>query len=227
MSVMLNEHDYLKQHNVVQLFDELTAALLNKKPEEPTGFIIDWLKTKCPGPTYKINTSNENKFKEFQRMFAKCGANLEATKVDLDEIDAAPELVVAHKATAVGEGVIVEDTQLDVEGADVGVNVRWLMDKLDQYEGRGATWTVLMGIRKGSNVEIFRGVVKGKIVKPRVDSNFGFDPIFQPEGRDKTLAEDKPDDVNARWFAIENLVKGKVYETKAPIEKWDGPWQKH
>lgn len=29
----------------------------------------------------------------------------------------------------------MEDTQLDVEGADVGVNVRWLMDNLGQFEG--------------------------------------------------------------------------------------------
>ena len=51
--------------------------------------------------------------------------------------------------------------------------------------------------------------------------------LFRRPDASCCLISSPQDDVNARWFAIENLVKGKVYETKAPIEKWDGPWQKH
>lgn len=224
MNVMPNEHDYLKQHNVVQLFDDLTAALLSDKPSEPTGFIIDWLKNKCP-TTLKINTGNKNKFKEFSRMFAKHGITLESTAIDLREIDSTPENVVAHKATAVGDNVIVEDTQLDVEGQDVGVNVKWMLANLEQFEGKKATWTVLMAVKKMGMVEIYKGVVEGKIVKARGPEGFGFDPIFEPLGSDKTLAEDKPDDVNARWLAIDNLCKGNLYQKCKPIAEWDGKWQ--
>lgn len=48
--MQVNEHEYLRRHNVVQLFDDLTASLLQAKPDEPTGFIIDWLKKKACHP---------------------------------------------------------------------------------------------------------------------------------------------------------------------------------
>eukprot|EP01004_Peranema_trichophorum_P007316 NODE_6096_length_926_cov_38.305106_g5505_i0.p1 GENE.NODE_6096_length_926_cov_38.305106_g5505_i0~~NODE_6096_length_926_cov_38.305106_g5505_i0.p1 ORF type:complete len:223 (-),score=38.95 NODE_6096_length_926_cov_38.305106_g5505_i0:187-855(-) len=220
----MTEHEYLKQHNVVQLFDDLTAALLTDKPDEPTQFIIEWLKKRSPS-TMKINTSNQNKFKEFQRMFAKYGISLDSTAIDLKEIDSTPEKVVAHKATQVGDNIIIEDTQLDVEGADVGIHVRWLMDNLTEFEGRSATWRVLLGVKRGNVVEIYEGVIKGRIVRPRGSSNFGFDSIFEPLGRTKTLAEDKPDEVNARAMAIQNLAKGKIFAKHPPIFEWHGKWQ--
>ena len=34
----------------------------------------------------------------------------------------------------------------------------------------------------GASVEVFEGVVDGKIQAPRGDSDFGFDPVFQPDG---------------------------------------------
>jgi hypothetical protein len=46
---------------------------------------------------------------------------LARTAVDLAEIDASPLEVVAHKAAAAGAGVVIEDTSLDVAGADVEV----------------------------------------------------------------------------------------------------------
>lgn len=44
--------------------------------------------------------------------------------------------------------------------------------------GRRAVWTVLMGVKKGDLVYIYKGVVEGHIVKPRGDSNFGFGVCF-------------------------------------------------
>ena len=73
----------------------------------------------------RLNTSNENKYVEFKRMFASLGSlKLDRTAIDLPEIDATPVEVVAHKATSCGAGILIEDTSLDVEGEDVGVNVR-------------------------------------------------------------------------------------------------------
>ena len=66
--------------------------------------------------------------------------------MDLDEIDASPVEVVAHKATAAGVGVLIEDTSLDVDGADVGVNVRWIVDHIADFAGRAATWRVLIAV---------------------------------------------------------------------------------
>ena len=66
----------------------------------------------------------------------------------------------------------------------------------------------------------------GRIVKLRGDGNFGFDPIFEPEGSAQTLAEAKPDEVSARWRAIDGLAKGNMHSKVPPIAEWDGPWQK-
>ena len=110
-----------------------------------------------------INTSNDGKFTEFQRMFDKASGGsitLERTTIDLPEIDGTPVEVVANKAAAAGEGVLIEDTSLDVEGMDVGVNVRWLLDNLDKHEGSACTWRVLMGVLENNVVKVYRGEVQ-------------------------------------------------------------------
>jgi len=50
--------------------------------------------------------------------------------------------------------------------------------------------------------------VKGTIVEPRGETNFGWDPIFQPEGYTKTFAEMSADEKNSlsmRKLAAEKL----------------------
>lgn len=172
-----------------------------------------------------LNTSNAGKFEEFTRLFAQYGIPLTATHIDLPEIDADPVTVVAQKASNVPENVIVEDTSLEVEDAKVGINVRWLLDHLGDYEGKKATWTVLLAVRNGDIVTIYRGEVFGRIVASSGKNGFGFDPVFLPDGSDQTLAESKPDSVNARAKAVEALVKKQVYKQVPPIKEWHGKWQ--
>lgn len=174
---------------------------------------------------WKLNTSNLGKFEEFKRLFAKHGSSLEATHIDLAEIEADPISVVAQKASQLGENIIVEDTSLDIEGASVGVNIRWLLDHLSEYAGRRAVWTVLLAYRQGNEVLIYKGIIHGTIVKPRGSSGFGFDPVFLPNGATETLAESKPDQYNARAKAVESLVNGNIWKKHPTIEKWEGPWQ--
>ena len=54
---------------------------------------------------------------------------------------------------------------------------------------------------------------------------FSFDPIFEPEGSDKTLAEDKPDEVSARAKAVEAFVKDIPFAIVNPIFEWNGAYQ--
>jgi len=175
---------------------------------------------------WKLNTSNPGKFEEFKRLFAQNGSILEGSHFDLEEIDANPIQVVAHKASQLADNIVVEDSSLDVEGASVGVNIRWLLDQLSEYKGRKAEWIVLLAFRQGQEVYIYRGSVTGTIILPRGDGGFGFDPVFLPDGATKTLAESKPDMFNARAKAIEALIKGEIYSKHPLIEKWEGPWQK-
>lgn len=176
---------------------------------------------------WKLNTSNQSKFEEFKRLFVKYGYTLEATHVDLPEIDADPIHVIAHKASQLGENILVEDTSLNIEGVSVGVNIRWLLGHLSQYEGHKANWTVLLAYRQGNQVIIYKGEVLGTIVSPKGKAGFGFDPVFLPEGSSQTLAESKRDSFNARAKAVEALVKGTVWTKHPIIEDWEGPWQKN
>lgn len=176
---------------------------------------------------WKLNTSNLGKFEEFKRLFAQNGSDLDASHIDLEEIDADPIKVVAHKASQLAENVVVEDTSLDIEGASFGVNIRWLLDHLSEYKGRRAEWTVLLAYRQGKEIYIYKGSVSGSIVLPKGDGGFGFDPVFLPDGATETLAESKPDRFNARAKAVEALLKGNVYAKHPVIEKWEGPWQKN
>lgn len=175
--------------------------------------------------TWKLNTSNPGKFEEFRRLFAQYGSTLETSHFDLKEIDSDPIKVVAHKASQLGENIIVEDTSLDIEGASVGVNIRWLLDHLTEYAGRKAEWTVLLAVHQGNEIYIYKGSVSGTIVPPKGTAGFGFDPVFLPNGSTDTLAESKPDVFNARAKAVESLLKGDVWTKHSLIENWEGPWQ--
>lgn len=174
---------------------------------------------------WKLNTSHQGKYEEFKRLFALYGYALEGTHDDLDEIHAEPVLVIAHKASQVGEYVLVEDTSLFVEGEDVGVNVRWLLDHLPQLAGIKAIWKTHLAYRQGEHVYIYEGVVRGCIVPSRGQGGFGFDAVFMPEGSGQTLAEDKSDQVNARFLAVEALMNNKIYQVVPMINEWYGPWQ--
>ena len=107
------------------------------------------------------------------------------------------------------------------------VNVRWIIERMDEFAGKRAIWRVLLAVLRadGSKVDVFEGVVDGTIVPPRGDSDFGFDPVFQPAGSTATLAESKPDSTNARYLAVSNLVSRKISTTVAPISNWTGKWQ--
>ena len=62
------------------------------------------------------------------------------------------------------------------------------------------------------NIQLFEGIVKGNIIfEKRGQGGFGYDPIFIPEGYDKTFAE--LDDtikntISHRAIATQNFLNG-------------------
>lgn len=69
-------------------------------------------------------------------------------------------------------------------------NIDLLLENLEQHENRQAQFrTVITLILKGKEKQ-FEGIVKGEILKERVgEAGFGYDPVFQPEGYNRTFAE--------------------------------------
>ena len=65
-----------------------------------------------------------------------------------------------------------------------------------------------------NEVELFEGRVDGKIIEHRRGENgFGFDPVFVPNGFDKTFAEMSADDkkkISHRGRAVEKFLQ-KVF----------------
>lgn len=181
--------------------------------------------SRIPVP-WKLNTSNPNKLAEFRAFFALYGAELVSSDIDLDEIDDSDSLkVINQKASVLEELTLVEDTILEVENADIGSNVRWRLDQLDNCIGNKATWTTFLAYRQEDKIKIYRGCVNGTIVAPQGDQGFGFDKYFLPEGSTSTLAQAKPDRSNARKHAVDALLNNQLWQTVSPIYDWQGQWQ--
>jgi inosine/xanthosine triphosphate pyrophosphatase family protein len=183
---------------------------------------------------WKMNTSNPIKLEEFQWLFDAEGMEISFASVDQAEILADALQVIAHKASAFsGEGipVLVEDTSLEVEGADIGINIRWFEDRLDEYIGRRAVWRSFLAYRQGDHVFIFIGEVEGMLVPPPEGEAVKMDSVFQPLTQSEPLLMIERNSlevltqVSARARAALKLFQGHVSAVMPVIESWDGPWQ--
>jgi len=146
-------------------------------------------------------------------------------KLDLPEIQSLDlNEVVAHKvmeaAKHVTGPVLVEDTSLIFHalGRLPGPLIKWFLTELDNdglaklldgYDNRQATATVLFGYYDGFSLETFEGTMNGKVaLAPRGERGFGWDPIFIPEGHNKTWGEMTVEEQKAtsmRRLALEKL----------------------
>lgn len=80
---------------------------------------------------------------------------------------------------------------------------------LSEFKDKSSTVVCSIGYcEPGKEPVCIQGKVKGVIVPPRGKSNFGWDPIFQPDGHDKTFAEMAPEE------------KNKISHRKLALEKF-------
>jgi XTP/dITP diphosphohydrolase len=69
-------------------------------------------------------------------------------------------------------------------------NIEKLLSQLHGQKDRRAQFTTIIALCLGEETHIFKGVIKGMITNiPRGMNGFGYDPVFQAEGMDKTFAE--------------------------------------
>ena len=160
-------------------------------------------------------TSNENKLREAKEILGDRFI-IERLEIDLDEIQSIKaEEVIAHKINQAkkilaDKEFFVEDTCLYLgRDKDIGPLIKFFPKSriVKAYLGEEVEAVCTVGL---SNGEIFQGRVKGKIVEPRGNSNFGWDPIFQPDGYNQTFAEMTKEEKHAishRKQAFEKLLK--------------------
>ena len=136
------------------------------------------------------------------------------TKVDVHEIQSLDLREVAeYKAKEaqkiVGGTVLVEDTSLIFHALKnlPGPLIKWFLTTLDNeglcrlldgYKDRNATAQVCFALCDGEAVTFFEAEQKGTITQtPRGGRGFGWDPIFIPDGSEKTWGEMSIEEQNA------------------------------
>ena len=77
-------------------------------------------------------------------------------------------------------------------------NNRLLLRNLEGVANRRARFRTVISLLVGDEEHLFEGVVEGRIVeRERGAEGFGYDPLFVPDGCDRTFAEMSPDEKNA------------------------------
>jgi XTP/dITP diphosphohydrolase len=73
---------------------------------------------------------------------------------------------------------------------DSEANMARLLRELGENNDRKARFRTVIALIEQGNVHQFEGIVNGEIIRERRGGEgFGYDPIFQPDGYDKTFAE--------------------------------------
>ena len=123
---------------------------------------------------------------------------------DTLEANATEKSTTIHKIT--GENVFSEDTGLEVEslngepgvksaryageGRDFQANIDKLVEKMEGNENRSAQFRTVISLILNNQEFLFDGICKGQIIAEQKGlKGFGYDPIFVPEGSNKTFAE--------------------------------------
>lgn len=173
-------------------------------------------------PTITFITGNPSKAEQLARHL---DYPVEHRKIDLPEIQSLDlREIVEHKAREayrqVGTPVLVEDTSLIFHalGKLPGPLIKWFLTELDNeglcqllngYADRSATASVCVGLYDGTELHIFEGERKGTIAEsPRGERNFGWNPIFIPEGYTKTWGEmdlEEQKETSMRRIALKKL----------------------
>lgn len=178
-------------------------------------------------------TNNNNKVAEVRSILegkfkivslAEAGINIDIPEpFDTIEENASEKARVIYNLT--NENCFSEDTGLEVEvlNGEPGVksaryageerdfenNIDKLLSNLKNKENRSAQFKTVICIILNGEQNIFDGICKGTIIaEQRGYSGFGYDPVFIPEGADKTFAEMTMDEKNIfshRKKAIEKL----------------------
>ena len=90
-------------------------------------------------------------------------------------------------------------------------NIRKLLRLLQGKEDRGARFVAFVVLYLGNKGIFAEGECEGEIVEsPRGSGGFGYDPVFRPEGYNKTMAELSPeekDKISHRGKALRKLAE--------------------
>ncbi|MBS3090959.1 non-canonical purine NTP pyrophosphatase [Candidatus Pacearchaeota archaeon] len=172
-------------------------------------------------------TENKNKFLEAKAIIPE----LEQLDLDIPEIqELDPKKIIEEKlkeAIKRKKGqFIVEDTSLYIKGLNrlPGPLIKWFLKSLECrgiYElttkqgDNNAEAVTVIGYYNGKEEKFFKGSIKGKIVYPKSESKFGWDPIFQPEGYNVSFNDMPKEEKNKISMRAQAFKKLKAHFDKS------------
>ncbi|MDT0607217.1 non-canonical purine NTP diphosphatase [Croceitalea rosinachiae] len=93
---------------------------------------------------------------------------------------------------------------------DANDNMDKLLSELDQVLNRNAHFKTVIALNINEETHFFKGIVNGQITyKKQGNKGFGYDPIFIPDGYEKTFAElplSVKNKISHRGLAIQKLI---------------------
>ena len=144
------------------------------------------------GETLDENASIKARY-VYERTGLDCFAD--DTGLEVEALDGAPGVHSARYAT---------------DGHDFAANNRLLLKNLTGCENRRARFRTVICLIEGGEERLFEGIVEGRIIDHEAGTEgFGYDPLFVPDGFDRTFAEmtaDEKNDISHRGRAVRKLV---------------------
>lgn len=180
-------------------------------------------------------TNNEHKIAEVERALGPgfllttpraCGITEEIPETQPTlEGNALQKARYLHERT--GMDCFADDTGLEVEaldgapgvhsarfasdGHDFEANNRLLLERLAGAENRRARFRTVIALLIGGEEHLFEGIVEGEIIDRETgDEGFGYDPLFRPDGFERTFAQMTTEEKNAishRGRAVRRLAE--------------------
>jgi XTP/dITP diphosphohydrolase len=174
-----------------------------------------------------LATRNEGKLVELRRILTEDPrladvALVSAADVDVPEVAETGETFAANaalKARAAAEAsglvAVADDSGLAVdalggapgvrsaryagEHGDDAANLDKVLDEIAGISDRTARFVCAAAVAApGRDPQVVHGEVRGRLVgEPRGEGGFGYDPIFVPEGEQRTTAEMSPEEKDA------------------------------
>jgi inosine triphosphate pyrophosphatase len=185
--------------------------------------------TMATKPVIHFATGNQKKLEEVVAILSS-GSPLPCTitsiKIDLPELQGEVDDIAREKcrlaAAEVGGPVMVEDTCLCFNALKglPGPYIKWFLQKLGHdglnrmlvgFEDDRAYALCTFAFSKGPGDEpiVFSGRTDGRIVAARGDNNFGWDPIFAPDGFGgetyATMDTEVKNGISHRYRALDQL----------------------
>ncbi|MBK6963079.1 MAG: non-canonical purine NTP diphosphatase [Bacteroidales bacterium] len=180
-------------------------------------------------------TNNKHKISEIQAILGDQFSIIPLSEIgcteDIPETSLTIEGNAMQKATYVNEKYKVDcfadDTGLEVEaldgqpgvksaryagpGHDFDANVTKLLRELNGQLSRRARFKTVISLITSDNEMLFEGIINGIITaERRGNEGFGYDPVFIPDGYDKTFAEmpaELKNSISHRAIATRKLIK--------------------